>query len=608
MKRKLLLSAAFLLISFLSYSQQYNYQVKITDFNYWYKAKSGLCGDAKHITLSITFEDNTTNTLYKTSNIKKIDKADFIDRFFVKKPKSIHVSSFIHEEDKVGLCNGYTAKVTEDTGSLSYIGGVASGSLSGYDNGGNQAIIDVKFNYEVSKVEKNYNYKIEYDIDLYNESLNTHMEYDNYSGTYSLYLKGDKESKRVYRGRVMEFIPDPLTNTKYDSIVRFMEPLTKLNGKMNISFRTSSQLRCEGQVNEFGDFYSIDTEQNTTINDVNGCLSQKYLFPWCGTTKINYFNFYRIYKKLGDIELNKPNFGEKGISPELKDCEPFRVYVNDCNEESSYAVEYSIGGNFKTYLPYARRESYFDLDYSKLEGVEIGGGVSLRIKYYNSGDYSSNPYLYSDLVNFTIFGCSPKLTQEPTPIKTTCSYTEDGSFTFTVGRNLIESENEKMIATLYYEFTSNNYDVAENGQEEITSLIDNKNGTYSYTWKGGLPPGNYKLKYQTYNGTGGISPDDSSWDDLRFSEIFEIKAPLNIIFEAERFSDENCVKSGDGKIRVFNVSGGTGEGYEYELNESTDWIPFDPSNIKANEVIIGGRGKGTYKVKVRDSKKCVAKE
>ena len=237
--------------------------------------------------------------------------------------------------------------------------------------------------------------------------------------------------------------------------------------------------------------------------------------------------------------------------------------------------------------------------FGKYANLFVGRSIKFRIRM-------SNGWISDEIFSFVFIDSSPQL-RLLTPHETKCNYTEDGSFTFTVGRNLIESENEKMIATLYYEFTSNNYDVAENGQEEITNLIDNKNGTYSYTWKGGLPPGNYKLKYQTYNGTGGISPDDSSWDDLRFSEIFEIKAPLNIIFEAERFSDENCVKSGDGKIRVFNVSGGTGEGYEYELNESTDWIPFSSSNIKANEVIIGGRVKGTYKVKVRDSKKCIAK-
>ena len=89
---------------------------------------------------------------------------------------------------------------------------------------------------------------------------------------------------------------------------------------------------------------------------------------------------------------------------------------------------------------------------------------------------------------------------------------------------------------------------------------------------------------------------------------FTIKKATNITFEAESFSDENCVNSKDGKIRVFNVSGGTGQGYEYELNENNNWILFNPSNIKANEVIIGGREKGTYKVKIRDSKKCLAKE
>lgn len=601
MKRKILLSAIFLLISFLSYSQQYNYQLRITNYDFYAWSSDSRCG-TNELYIEVIFEDGTKSKIYTA--YPKSFKADvLLERFFVKKIKNIHFYTFIHEKKWADVgCNGDTSKL--NLMSLSYKN---SDLIEGSHNGGD-AKTRVKFNYQVLKVEKNYNYKIEYDIDLYNESLNTHMEYDNYSGTYSLHLKGDKESKRVYTGRVMEFTPDPLTNTKYDSIVRFMEPLTKLNGKMNISFRTSSLLMCEGQVNEFGDFYSIDTEQNTTINDVNGCLSQKYLFPWCGTTKINYFNFYRIYKKLGDIELNKPNFGEKGISPELKDCEPFRVYVNDCNEESSYAVEYSVGGNFKTYLPYARRESYFDLDYSKLEGVEIGGVVSLRIKYYNSGDYSSNPYLYSDLVNFTIFGCSPKLTQEPSPIKTTCSYSKDGRVKVTFNRQL---NNEKLFLSVRFrEIGTTTYYLYS--QEDTTTLQDNLNGTYSYTWKGTylyLEPGNeYKIKYQTLSIDSELDDKDPSWNTAEENEkSFLIPTATNVQFDAKKLNDENCVNSEDGKIRVFNVSGGTGEGYEYELNESTDWIPFDPSNIKANEVIIGGRRKGTYKVKVRDSKKCLAK-
>lgn len=608
MKRKLLLFS-FLLINFFSYSQQYNYQVKITDFNYWYKAKSGLCGDAKHITLSITFEDNTTNILYKTSNIRKINETDFIDRFFVKKPKSIHISSFIHEEDNVGWCNGYTAKVTKDTGSLNYIDGAVSGSLSGYDNGGNQAIIDVKFNYEVLKVEKNYNYKIEYEIDLHSKSLERFIEFDVYSGGYNVTLKTDMESKIVYSDYITGSKNTALTiqNTKYDSIVRFKDPLNTNQGKMDIRFRSDSEFKCMEET-EDPRFRYINSVLNTNINEINGCLSHKYLFNMCNTIEVKYFNLYRIYAKLGDIELNKPNFGPNGISPELKDCEPFRVYVNDCNEESSYAVEYSVGGNFKTYLPYARRESYFDLDYNKLEGVKVGGNISLRIKYYNSGNYLNNPYLYSDLVNFTIFGCSPKLTQEPTPIKTTCSYSKDGRVKVTFNRQL---NNEKLFLSVRFrEIGTTTYHLYS--QEDTTTLQDNLNGTYSYTWKGTylyLEPGNeYKIKYQTLSIDSELDDKDPSWKTAEENEkLFLIPTATNVQFNAQKLNDENCFNSGDGKIRIFNVSGGTGEGYEYELNENNKWILFNPSNIKANEVIIGGRGKGTHKVKVRDSKKCMAK-
>nr|BFF41244.1 hypothetical protein BACY1_30490 [Tenacibaculum mesophilum] len=101
---------------------------------------------------------------------------------------------------------------------------------------------------------------------------------------------------------------------------------------------------------------------------------------------------------------------------------------------------------------------------------------------------------------------------------------------------------------------------------------------------------------------------DPFWYTLVKTPNFTIEKATNITFEAERFSDENCFNSGDGKIRVYNVSGGTGEGYEYELNKNNNWIPFNPSNKNIKEVVIERLGKGTYKIKIRDSKKCLAKE
>ncbi|MDY0779347.1 hypothetical protein SLH33_00900 [Tenacibaculum sp. IB213877] len=597
----------------------------IKNYDYYMRASSGLCGDAKHIKLWITNEDNTTIQLYYKSKPATENNTLLVDRFLVKKVKSIHFSSFIHEEDSVGWCNGHTASVS-DNKDLVYNNGIATGSISLYDNGGNQAIIDVEFDYEVVPVEKNYNYKVEYNIDLYNQSTTPFMNFENYTGNYILQLTTGVENKTIYNQSVFSLVSGvSIKNTKYDSIVRFKDALTASKGRMNVRFRSNSMLKCEDQVEEdFGNFSYIDATENSTIRDPGGCMPYKYLFPMCSTAEIQYFNIYRIHKDLFNIEKNKGSFVTN--NPELKICEPFRVYVNDCNETSSYAVEYSTDNlNFKTLLPYARRESYFDLDYAQLEGTDIQT-VKIRIKYYNSGNYTTHPYLYSEATSFTVFPCPPKLVDEPEPIRTRCSYTSDGSFKINFDRQLI---NEKLIISVYFKnFDSGDFEFYK--QEDTLNLVDNGNGTYSYTWLGlndGFldPVEEYKVKYQALRDVRDSLPHtDQTWSSANESREFTVPIAKPIQFIATKLNDESCFDRRDGRIRLEITQGEEGRTYYYQIKKDeklqvfngTSWNEYLGSNIEetwvpfveSDSTVINKLDKGSYKIKVRDSYACYAKE
>ena len=613
MKRKLLY-AFFLLISFLGYSQQYNYQLKITNYDFYAWSSSGRCG-TNELYIEVTFDDNTKWKIYSVYP-NSLKKNELINRFFIKKIKNIRFYTFIHEKaylDCCGACNGSTSKIDKKTIDYS-----TSGSMS-YNHNGGAARTRISFDYEITTVQKDYNYKIEYDIDLHNKSLLNRIKFDFYSGDYSLSLKTDVESKGIYfEGIRNTNDSDPLVikNKKYDSIVRFKDPLNKVNGLTNITFKTNSLLKCVDQEDNGPRGLSvINANQNTRINESTSCISHKYLFPSCSTTKINYFNLFRIYENLGDVESNKDSF--KNL--EIKACEPFRIYINDCKEPSSYEVLYSTDDlNFKTLFPYARRESYFDVDYSKLEGVSLDKPIKIRVKYYKNADCNKAPYLCSKATSFTIFPCPPKLIEETESIKpiesikTTCYYDKDGRFKINFDRKLL---NEKLILTLYFKDLNGIFQVYK--QEDTLILEDNLNGTYSYTWKGlndGFldPKEEYKVKYQTLrNINKEILANDPSWSYAEESKPFTISKAVNVVFTAIKLNDKNCFNSGYGKIKLDITKGEETRKYSYilyKIKDSKETVYRDWTEFSGKSTIIENLDKNKYRIKVKDSKECFARK
>ena len=233
----------------------------------------------------------------------------------------------------------------------------------------------------------------------------------------------------------------------------------------------------------------------------------------------------------------------------------------------------------------------------------IGKTIFFRFKMKNG--------IQSSFKGYKIVACSPEF-DSVNKRNTTCNYTGDGGFTLNVKRDL--NTGEELVITLYD--NSNNALV---GQQFTTSLNNNGNGTFGYTWSGNLDSGTYKVKFQSHGGTGGINPNDGSWSSL--NEVsFTITKPDKVLFSLVANTDETCLNENDGYIDV-SATREAGRGLFFQLTKNgniqvfngANWVNYtgsDPEDdtfysfSSTTTTRINKLGKGDYRVKVRDSQKC----
>ncbi|MGQ3679478.1 hypothetical protein [Tenacibaculum discolor] len=402
-------------------------------------------------------------------------------------------------------------------------------------------------------------------------------------------------------------------------------------------------------------FTAISYEQNKydiLNNEVNIILNYKEAYnddpsdscggrcgqyqDYCSGTEVNakisvYESFRRTYEGEDPIQCGAENclpisyhavLLPKITAPSDRRCErnPLFDQYSDGQDHNVTGLVWEYvdkNGNWKELPNYKSR---YPLNVSLLDifgtnwREKIGANLNLRFKF--TAPFTTDTVASIQNYTITLTECSPDFESYYNLSNTSCSYKSDGKISVKLSNNI--NTTEQLVATLFKKDSNgdiliNQYSTKQLDSTDSTVLVleDLGGGFFGFNWPKDIDAGSYYFRYQVLNKVTTPSKPkatDPFWYTLVKTPNFTIKKATNVTFEAKLSGDENCVNSKDGKIRVFNVSGGTGEGYEYELNESTDWIPFDPSNIKANEVIIGGRGKGTYKVKVRDSKKCLAKE
>ncbi|MGV4497453.1 T9SS type A sorting domain-containing protein, partial [Ornithobacterium rhinotracheale] len=210
----------------------------------------------------------------------------------------------------------------------------------------------------------------------------------------------------------------------------------------------------------------------------------------------------------------------------------------------------------------------------------IGKRIYFRIKTCNK---PSN-YIWFDLLT-----SAPHITSHISN-KTKCFNTRDGELTLHFDRKLDRGET----LSLSLENKSTGTVVVN---KDITSYLHSDT---AYTLEN-LPPGEYRLNVNgTYNG------NSTYTDGEKHSIDFEIEKATPVSFQLSSKTDVYCFDGNDGVINI-EAKGGTGK-YQYLITKDgknyLDWTDFN----NANKTSINALSKGIYKIKVRDTHECVARE
>lgn len=224
----------------------------------------------------------------------------------------------------------------------------------------------------------------------------------------------------------------------------------------------------------------------------------------------------------------------------------------------------------------------FGANYSQYVGRNIYFRVASCL---SNGVYQSA----SSPVVLTITQSAPHLpTSSVTPTK--CFDTTDGTATLNFDRTLLVGETLKIsLVNTVTGAAVLNQDVTTNLQTSTSYTLQN------------LPPGVYKLDLLgTYKG------EPIYTDASTHTVSFEITKPTPVIFDSPSKTDVFCFQGNDGIINL-TASGGQNQ-FQYSVTKDgqsfLDWTNFD----NGNNASIQGLSAGTYKIKVRDTNLCIAKE
>ncbi len=210
----------------------------------------------------------------------------------------------------------------------------------------------------------------------------------------------------------------------------------------------------------------------------------------------------------------------------------------------------------------------------------IGQNVQLRV---DMGCNQATP------ITFTLRKSAPKVINHGPSVKTTCFDADDGQYRLYFDRPLDSSANEYISIGLVNPATGQPINV---DFTNITTL--EPDNSYNLT---GLPAGDYELKIVgKYNGIDNYS--ETTANPL----LFTIDKNTPVDFSITK-TDVWCYQGTDGQIHI-TASGGTLNGYEYQLNDG-NWIPF--TNPASFTHTVDGLVEGTYTLKVRDANACIAK-
>ncbi|WP_442266686.1 T9SS type A sorting domain-containing protein [Tenacibaculum sp. ZS6-P6] len=209
----------------------------------------------------------------------------------------------------------------------------------------------------------------------------------------------------------------------------------------------------------------------------------------------------------------------------------------------------------------------------------------------------------------------PKAAKPPTFDSPSCSYDEVKNFTLFFARKLFDSEEINI--SLKKKLQDNSI-VTWNVNTNITTLNEESDGTYSYSWQRDTHPdrlgnlivdGDYYIEVTGYrrNSFGNLV---QNCEALKFpnngNSFYEIRTPKPVLFLSVTLNqNETCPGKNDGQIKV-KASGGS-DTYKVYV-DGTYKKTFSTSSVGGvAETIIENLSPGNKRVTILDSKNCQAR-
>ncbi|WP_217427710.1 hypothetical protein [Flavobacterium collinsii] len=264
-------------------------------------------------------------------------------------------------------------------------------------------------------------------------------------------------------------------------------------------------------------------------------------------------------------------------------CDRVLLAAVGCTGTQKFYWEYSTNGKdfIKTNISTNFNQNY---DFIKSNFPALNnyyGNILFRV-LIDSNPAITEENVYSNIVNYTITPCSPKLDNTSGPNLTTCSYS-NGSVTFTFSRPL---EKDEM-----YLFTRNPIGGGPTTSAKSNDPYVEEISALSYKWKN-IPAGQYEFTYQTKFGS-------SNPSSISTVSSFTITSRNQLTFTATAVLP-NC--STDPKGILIAATGGTPP-YYYLLEGE----PLTQKHVFTSPYTIPITTDGEYKVVVVDASDCIEK-
>ena len=268
-----------------------------------------------------------------------------------------------------------------------------------------------------------------------------------------------------------------------------------------------------------------------------------------------------------------------------------KISLPDNLDASDYVWKYSIAGGAPVSFPTQyNNTSVLDIPSSEfISESDFGQIVSVWIE---SSCLNSGQAFKSNVFSFTPLKESPHISSS-TISPNLCSYGETGTVTLNFDRTLVTGEtlNISLVNTVTGAATQlpNDGKITNELKSSTTHTLQN------------LPPGTYKLDlWGTYNGNPAYT------DSPTHTINFEITKPTPVLFDMTSQTNVYCFQGNDGNIAL-TASGGQNQ-YQYIVTKDgqpfLDWADFS----NGNNTLIQNLSTGVYKIKVRDSNQCIAKD